>query len=84
MTATIKTTIAISQEIGLPGKKWMILGALGGLFAERGEDVKARQAYQEAAIIIHHLAETIDEDGLREGFLTAVSVQSVLALSEMV
>jgi hypothetical protein len=46
--------------------------------------VKARQAYQDAAVIIHRLADTIDDDELREGFLTAVPVQSVLALSEMV
>ena len=52
-------------------------GALGGLYAARG-------AYGEAGTIIHRLAETIDEEELRVGFLTAVSVQSVLALSEMV
>jgi hypothetical protein len=74
----------LSQEIGLPGEAWPILGVLGGLFAERGEEVKARQAYQDAAVIIHRLADTIDDDELREGFLTAVPVQSVLALSEMV
>jgi hypothetical protein len=36
----------------------------------------------ETAVIIHHLAETIDDDGVREGFETAKSVTSVLKKSE--
>ena len=34
--------------------------------------------YEEAAVIIWQLAETIDDEGLRGGFLTAVSVKGVL------
>jgi hypothetical protein len=41
---------------------------LSGLYAERGEEVMAQEAYGEVGIIIWRLAETIDEDGLREGF----------------
>jgi tetratricopeptide (TPR) repeat protein len=66
--AYLQAALALSQEIGLPGEAWPILGVLGGLFAERGEEVKARQAYQDAAVIIHRLADTIDDDELREGF----------------
>jgi hypothetical protein len=49
-------------------------GALGGLYAARG-------AYGEAGTIIHRLAETIDEEDLRVGFLTADPVRSILEIS---
>jgi hypothetical protein len=39
--------------------------------------MKAQNAYGETAVIIHRLAGTIDDEGLREGFLAAVSVQSI-------
>jgi hypothetical protein len=68
----------LAQEIGLPGEEWPILGALGRLYAERGEEVQAQQAYKDAAVIIHRLAETIDEEALRLGFLAAGPVRLVL------
>ena len=74
----LQAALALAQEIGLPGEEWPILGALGGLYAAQGEQAKAQQAYKASATIIQQLAETIDEDGLREGFLTAVPVRSVL------
>jgi len=40
-----------------------------------------RGAYGEAAVIIHRLAGTIDEEDLRVGFITTVCVQSILQLS---
>ncbi|MFK7804980.1 MAG: AAA family ATPase, partial [Anaerolineae bacterium] len=74
----LEGALALAQEIGLPGEEWPILGELGKLYGEQGEDVKGQEAYKEAAIIINRLAETIDEDELREGFLNAVLVRSVL------
>jgi len=78
----LQAALALAREMGLPGEEWPILGALGGLYAELGEEGKAQQAYQEAAVIIHRLAETIDEEDLRVGYLTAVCVQSILEKSE--
>ena len=52
-----------------------------GLYAEQGETERGREAYGEAAVIIHRLAQTIDEEELRVGFLTAVPVQSILEIS---
>jgi hypothetical protein len=46
-----------------------------------GEKEKAREAYGEAGSIIRRLAETIDDEGLREGFLTAVAIQAILELA---
>ncbi|MFQ5421540.1 MAG: tetratricopeptide repeat protein, partial [Anaerolineae bacterium] len=79
--AYLQSALALAREIGLPGEAWPILGELGRLYVEQGEQVMARQVYKDAAVIIHRLAETIDDDNLRVGFLTAVSVQSILEIN---
>ena len=78
----LQAALALAQEIGLPGEEWPILGELGRLYAVQGEEVMAQQAYQDATVIIHRLAETIDEDELRAGFLAAGPVRAVLMVSE--
>lgn len=78
----LQAALALAQEIGLPGEAWPILGALGELYAEQGEIAQAQQAYGEAAVIIHRLAETIDEEALRVGFLAANPVRSIMEMSE--
>ncbi|MFO7679138.1 MAG: BTAD domain-containing putative transcriptional regulator [Chloroflexota bacterium] len=80
----LENALALAEEIGLPGEAWPISAELGRLYAEQGEMAQAREAYQEAANVIHRLAETIDEDGLRMGFLTAVPVRSVLERNEKI
>ncbi len=40
--------------------------------------MKSQRADGESAVIIHRLAETIDDVELREGFLTAVFLRSIL------
>ncbi len=74
----LQAALALAQEIDLPGEAWSIQGALGGLYAEQGEQAQARQAYKGAAAIILQLAETIDEEDWRVGFLTAAPVRSIL------
>jgi len=78
----LEAALALAQEMGLPGEAWPILGELGRLYGELGEQAMAREAYGEAGVIIRRLAETIDEVALREGFVTAVSVRSVLEASK--
>ena len=78
----LQAALALAQEIGLPGEEWPILDALGGLYAAQGEQVQAQQVYKAAAILIHRLAGTIDEEDLRAGFLTAMPVRALLALNE--
>jgi tetratricopeptide (TPR) repeat protein len=77
-TRHLAAALALAQAMELPGEAWPILGELGRLYAEQGEMAQAREACREAANLIHRLAETIDEDELRVGFLTAVPVRSVL------
>ena len=74
----LEAALALAQEIGLPGEAWPILAELGKLYAQEGEMGLSREAYREAAKIIHDLAETIEDEELREGFLSAVSVQTIL------
>jgi hypothetical protein len=67
----LQAALALAQEIGLPGEEWSILGALGGLYADQGDQAQAQQAWNDSAAIILRLAETIDEEDLRTGFLAA-------------
>jgi tetratricopeptide (TPR) repeat protein len=67
----LQAALALAQEIGLPGEEWPILGALGGLYADQGDQAQAQQAWNDSAAIILRLAETIDEEDLRAGFLAA-------------
>ena len=77
--AHLKAALALAREIGLPGEEWMILGELGRLYAGQKDQNRAQEAYGAAGTIIHRLAGTIDDETLREGFLTAALVRSVLA-----
>ena len=78
----LEAALALAQELELPGEAWLILGELGRLYAERGDAAQAQQAYAEAAAIIRRLAATIDEQALRERFVTAVPVRAVLQHSD--
>lgn len=74
----LENALALAQEMELPGEAWPILGELGKLYAEQGEQDKAKLAYGGAGVIIRRLAETIDDERVREGFVTAVPIQSIL------
>ncbi|MFZ0545614.1 MAG: hypothetical protein WAM60_09250 [Candidatus Promineifilaceae bacterium] len=78
----LQAALVLAQTIGLPGEEWMILGALGELYLQQGNEEMAQEAYQKAAVIIHRLADTIDEEDLREGYLSANLVRSILELSK--
>ena len=74
----LEAALNLAQEMELPGEEWPIWCELGGLYAEQGKEAMAQQAYKDAAAIIHRLAETIDEEALRVGYLTVVPVRVVL------
>ncbi len=76
----LQAAAALAQDVGLPGEEWFILGALGALYTDRGDQAKAQQAWNDSAAIILRLAETIDEADLRAGFLAADPVRSVLEM----
>jgi tetratricopeptide (TPR) repeat protein len=78
----LQAAVALGQEIGLPGEEWSILGALGALYAGQGDQAEAQRAWKAAAGIILSLAETIDEEDLRAGFLAAEAVRGILEIGE--
>jgi DNA-binding SARP family transcriptional activator len=69
---------ALAEEIGLPGPLWQIQARIGEIREQRGEAGEAREAYSRAAQTLKMLAERIEDKGLREDFLSAPRVRSVL------
>lgn len=43
----------------------------------------SREEALETAVFIHRLAETIDDQGLREGLVTAVLIRSIVERNKM-
>jgi hypothetical protein len=74
----LQAAAVLAREMGLPGEEWSILGALGELYADLGDQAEAQRAWTTSADIILDLARTIDEEDLRAGFLTAGPVRPIL------
>ena len=74
----LQSAAALAREIGLPGEEWSILAALGSLYASQGDHAEARRARQASAAILLKLADSIAEQELRLGFLSAGMVRHIL------
>lgn len=74
----LQAALALAQEIGLPGEEWPILGALATLYEDRGDQDAARTAWKRAAGIVLDLANSIEEEEMRSGFLGAEAAQHIL------
>jgi ATP/maltotriose-dependent transcriptional regulator MalT len=68
----------LAEELGLPGELWQIWAAVGELYEQRGEREEAHGAFSRAARIVETLAEGIEDEALKEGFLSAPQIRSVL------
>jgi tetratricopeptide (TPR) repeat protein len=69
---------ALAEEIGLPGELWQVRARIGELYERRGDAGKAREAFSRAAQILGRLAEKVDNEELRDSFLSAPQVRRVL------
>jgi hypothetical protein len=69
---------ALAEKIGLPGELWQIQCKIGELHEQRGQSEEAREAFSLAAQTLSMLAGKIRGEELREGFLSAARVRSVL------
>ena len=69
---------ALAEEIGLPGELWQVRARIGELYEQRGDAGKAREAFSRAAQILGRLAEKVDNEELRDSFLSAPQVRRVL------
>jgi tetratricopeptide (TPR) repeat protein len=70
--------LTLAEKIGLPGELWQIQCKIGELHERRGEAKQAREAFSGAAQTIRMLAQKIEDEDLREGFLSAPRVRRAL------
>jgi DNA-binding SARP family transcriptional activator len=68
----------LAEEIGLPGELWQIQAALGELYLSCRQIEQADKAFAGAAMIIHELANRIQDEALRRDFLHAQQIKWVL------
>ncbi|HEY9420812.1 MAG TPA: hypothetical protein VIW92_05320, partial [Thermoanaerobaculia bacterium] len=68
----------LAGEIGLPGELWQIEASLGELHGELGNVAEARRSRSRAAGIVRRLADGIRDRELRQRFISAAPVRSVL------
>lgn len=74
---------SIASEIGLPGERWEILATLGNLYQSKENRGQAYLSFSRAAEIVELLAEKIEDDELRAGFLSAPRVKAVFEGSKV-
>ena len=79
--AYLQEARTLAEEIGLPGELWQIWAARGELHEQRGEPEEAHGAFSRAAWIVERLAGEIEDDALKEGFLSAPQLRGVLEAS---
>ena len=69
---------ALAEKIGLPKELWQIQARLGELHEQRGKGTEAQKAYSLAAQTLRTLAEKIENEELKERFLSAPLTRRVL------
>jgi DNA-binding SARP family transcriptional activator/tetratricopeptide (TPR) repeat protein len=74
----LREALTLAQKIGLPGELWKIESKIGELHERRGEAEQAREAFSGAAQTLRMLAQKIEDEELKEGFLSAPRVRRVL------
>ncbi len=62
-----------------PLVKWKTLAEFGRLKLQLEDEVAAKEAFAQAAKIVRLIAETINDETLKEGFLSSAAVQEIFA-----
>jgi len=73
----IEVAFGIAKEIGNPPQLWKTLVALGDLRKAQGRADEARQAYGEAMSVIDQVASALEDESLRETFLSSPHVRGI-------
>ncbi|HEY6542748.1 MAG TPA: AAA family ATPase, partial [Ktedonobacteraceae bacterium] len=68
----------LAEEIGLPGELWSIRAALGEWYLKQGDEQQAHDNFIEAATIVHMLADALENEKHRVGFLASPLVRRML------
>jgi tetratricopeptide (TPR) repeat protein len=79
--ARLREAGTLAEEIGLPGELWQLWAGLAELHEQRGEPKEAHGAFFRAAQIVERLAGEIEDEALKEGFLSAPQLRRVLQAS---
>jgi DNA-binding SARP family transcriptional activator len=79
--AHLQQASILAKEIGLPGELWQIWAAMGELYELRGEPGEASAAFSRAASILERLAGELEDEALKQGFLSAPQLRRVLETS---
>ena len=74
----VREAAQLAEAIGLPGELWSIYTYAGTLYQERGNLDQARRAFAHAAMLVHSLANNIEDTQRRTSFLAAQQVRYVL------
>jgi class 3 adenylate cyclase/tetratricopeptide (TPR) repeat protein len=75
--AEIEMALAIAKEIGNPAQLWKTYAALGELREAQGRANEVKQAYGEAVSVIESVASALEDESLRETFLSSPHVQGI-------
>jgi class 3 adenylate cyclase/tetratricopeptide (TPR) repeat protein len=73
----IDIALGIAKEVGNPPQLWKTLVALGDLRKAQRRADEAKQAYGEAMAVIDGVARGLDDESLRETFLSSPHVQGI-------
>ncbi len=76
--AELKSALAVAQEYPAPLVAWRTYAALGSLYSQTGDGQAAREAFNQAAIIIEVIANSVVDEKLRSTFLDSRVVREVL------
>jgi tetratricopeptide (TPR) repeat protein len=68
----------LAEKIGQPKELWQSQSKIGYLYEQRGQTEEAREAFSLAAQTLRMLAGKVEDETLREGFLSAPRVRCVL------
>jgi class 3 adenylate cyclase/tetratricopeptide (TPR) repeat protein len=71
--------IESAREVGNPPQLWKTLVALGDLRKAEGADKEAREAYSQALEAIERVAAELEDESLRETFLSSPHVRGIRA-----
>ncbi len=75
----LQEAVSLAETMGLPGEIWQIYAALGALHRQGGDEAQAQAAFGRAREMVGRLADRLDDETLRKGFLATGPVRRLLA-----
>jgi len=75
--AVLQKALVLAKEIGNPPQLWKTYQALDELYEQQGVTAHARSAYASAIEAIDGVANRLQDQGLKQTFLTAKPVQEI-------